>query len=118
MQNQVNKNETECENKKWPNWFWRLIHPQKKNEKEPPPVETPPLPTNYGYGYEAREMVDGRWVLWHNGRACDLKSHSYAWEPGTRFFPDCIGTRKEIDAVAKQIMASRGVFKNTLDTSS
>lgn len=69
------------------------------------------LPNDYGYGYQARELINGQWVLWHGDEACDLKSQGYSWKPGTRFWKDCIGTRKEVDASAKEIMAARGVFR-------
>jgi len=65
----TNKNETECENKKLPNWFWRFIRLQKKNEEDPPSLETPPLPTNYGYGYEDHE------VNYHALKGCGFLLH-------------------------------------------
>ena len=79
-----------------------------KSETQTPPE---PIPTDYGYGFEAKELVNGEWVLMHDGKACDLKVYSYSWIPGNRFYKDCIGTRKQIDEAAKEIMAAHGVFK-------
>lgn len=66
---------------------------------------------DYGHGYEARQLVNGQWVLWVDGKGCDLVSPGYAWPPGDRYFTDCMGSRKQIDRSAKEIMSVRGVFK-------
>lgn len=79
-----------------------------------PPTPTPEAatpasvsPIDYGHGYVAKQLIDGRWVLWFGGHGCDLKCPGYIWRPGTRFWQDCIGTFGEVDRHAKEIMAAR-----------
>lgn len=70
-----------------------------------------PIPTNYGHGFEAKQLMNSKWVLMYRGEACDLKCYGCKWEPHHRFYKDCIGTRKEIDNKAKDIMSRYGCFK-------
>lgn len=82
------------------NWIKNIFNFNEKN-----------LSTNYGYGFEAKELLNNKWVLMYKNEGCDLISYGHTWEPGDSFFKDCMGSRKEIDKKAKDIMSMLGCLK-------
>jgi hypothetical protein len=66
--------------------------------------------TDFGFGYKARQLVDGRWVLEFGKKAVDRRVPFYAWTPDSAHYKDCIfATLEEVQKESKALMASRGV---------
>jgi hypothetical protein len=80
---------------------------KKHDTNTPDEIETS---IDYGYGFEAKKLVDGNWVLMRGDYACDLCCPGYCWQPGSRFYKECMGSKQKIDSHAKAVMAAFGVF--------
>lgn len=76
-------------------------------EKDEEP--TPDL-VDYGSGYTARRLIDGRYAFEVDGEGLDLKHFGLTWPKEDFYWNECIADNlKSLDKVAKTIMASRGV---------
>ena len=72
-------------------------------------VDSPNI-VEYGHGIRGRKLINGKYVLEETGTGygLDLKVPGLRWSKGTRFYKDCISTKKRLDRRIKSIMVNLG----------
>jgi hypothetical protein len=82
--------------------FWKKKAPDLAAQTAPD--------VDFGGGFVARQLCNGKWVLEKGGKAFDLKTPPFRWKAGRRFYSDCMASSfRELEGQVKDIMARQGL---------